>query len=183
MRCGFLGVSSILLQWGNFRISEEESIGLPRAEFEMENDFGWKKVGIKSSSFKIPCTKIDASWPLLWNLFYPVLVFPCQGRSMRESQCEEFCKVSALHLNFFPTQILFWGPQAPFWRTQTEIPQRFLSLKLSLSPIAPLTYLPNCNAIIIVLFYLEEALQLCLKVAPSSKTGSGKHLNKWMFTE
>lgn len=49
--------------------SEEESTSPPRAEFEIQNDFGWKRVETNSKSLKIPCVKrkqrcLDLSPPL-----------------------------------------------------------------------------------------------------------------------
>ena len=38
--------------------SEEESTSLPKAEFEIQNDFGWKRVEANSRSLKVPCVKI-----------------------------------------------------------------------------------------------------------------------------
>lgn len=42
--------------------SEEESTSQPRAEFEIHNDFGWKRVEINSKSLKIPCVKIKQTY-------------------------------------------------------------------------------------------------------------------------
>lgn len=69
-------------------LSEGDSTSPPRAEFEIENDFGWKRLGTNSKSFKIPRVKIkqthfDLSLPL-WNLFYPVNVLLCRGKQYEE---------------------------------------------------------------------------------------------------
>lgn len=40
-------------------ISEEESTSSPKAEFEIQNDFGWKREEVNSKSLKIPCVKIE----------------------------------------------------------------------------------------------------------------------------
>lgn len=37
---------------------EGDLISLFRVEFEIENDFGWKRLGINSKLFKILCVKI-----------------------------------------------------------------------------------------------------------------------------
>ena len=158
---------------------------------------GWEKVGTNGPSFQIPCVKQTHLYlsPSLWNLFYPVQVFLCQGRSMRKRQGKEFCKVcalhfifyfyfllfffycsgfchtwtwishSALHFNFSLIQILLCCPQAPFW-TQRNHPKISFYQALSLSHSA--FYISSlCNAIIILFFFfLEWEGQYCTLLMP-----------------
>ena len=142
IRSGFIGISSIPLQWDNFRMFEDASTSLSRADFDIGNNFGWETVGTNSPSFQIPCIKQTYLYlsPALWNLFYPVQVFLCQGSSMRKREGKEFCKVFALHFNFSFIQILFWCPQAPFW-IQRNYP-KISFYPLFLFPVVHFTYLP-----------------------------------------
>lgn len=38
---------------------EEKSASSPKAEFEIQNDFGWKREEVNSKSLKIPCVKTE----------------------------------------------------------------------------------------------------------------------------
>ena len=166
IRSGFIGISSIPLQWDNFRMFEDASTSLSRADFDIGNNFGWETVGTNSPSFQIPCIKQTYLYlsPALWNLFYPVQVFLCQGSSMRKREGKEFCKVFAFHFNFSFIQILFWCPQAPFW-IQRNYPK--ISFYQALPPSHSAFYISSFwNAIIILFFFPLGSGQYCTLLMP-----------------
>lgn len=125
----------------------------PGLNLRLKMTFGGKKVETDSPSFKVPQVKVKHSPILichcLCELSFIQFLYSFAGKQHEEKSMQRMLQSLYLSGEFLSHSDSLLVPQVAFRRTQTKIP-RVLSIKVSLSPITPFPYLPNCNAIIII---------------------------------